>query len=797
MTSIVFRSLARMRRLHLFIILLFLFCWFGPFSLIFNNSYSDDDTFDTFGLRPPQDPYYSQPDASQKSPQSSGKKNKGLYGSSASVKDLLGYYMPGKSQTNHHEILSAKRADYSIKPIVYVFPQFHPIPENDKFWGVNFTEWTNVKKLTVSKEGTETQRPAKEVGFYNLLDLSTRKRWTETMKKSRIHGIVYHHYWFGYPVMDGVLKAMLKDGHPDIPFMLNWANEPWTVRWDGMDIPSGDGVILAQNYGGPEDWRKHYDWMVPFFKHPNYIRVNGKVQMMIYNPSHMGDTGKRMFEAWRIWASEDPAIGGMDVIETKIDSDNPDSRGPTDAMNEFGFRSGGGKDYSLWPSIGRSHRIYYRGAMVSWDNTPRHATDGGGDVVVFAHPRLWKGKMTPAPPPLSPQRSDPNPPGEENFFFINAFNEWGEGNTLEASVRWGDGFMRALDEAMEYADKQIPWRSHLLEQNTGLIKEVANNVSQVDVCVIIRDYKPTYPWGEPWTLSQTLESLRNMQNKRWRGVVANVLPAGNTRFVDVTLLDAQDARVVSAAVPEDVLKKSGEAPNAAEVTDWVIKNIDTISPSCGRAKYMLITNATNRYEPDTFDAAEKSESDIIGLNFESRESMDFADAALAENYTWDQRCERFKDGTTQNRRAATADAELLDLGAVLINMRRWRDENVHLAQTGNTHGEASVLRELNKSTRSPWKWASPAVDPSVSCHLLHADSMTTCLRTGRLWADLPKVEPFKSGCYSGFQLQYAYGGHKVTELYDYSRFHKDPYCVRLSQDMYEGVTSGKIDLKGS
>ncbi|KAK1974132.1 hypothetical protein LZ30DRAFT_427498 [Colletotrichum cereale] len=395
-------------------------------------------------------------------------------------------------------------------------------------------------------------------------------------------------------------------------------------------------------------------------------------------------------------------------------------------------------------------------------------------------------------------KSDPNPPREENFFFINAFNEWGEGNTLEASVRWGDGFIKALDDAMEYADKQIPWRPHLLEQNIGLAKEVANNQSQVDVCVIVRDFNPTYPWGAPWTLSQTLESLRNMQNKRWRGVVVNVLPAGNTRYVDVTLLDAQDARVVSAAAPEGVLKKSGEVPNAAEVTDWVIKNIDTISPSCGRAKYMLITNATNRYEPDTFDAAEKSESDIIGLNFESRDSMDFADAARAENYTWDQRCERFKDGTTQNRRAATADAELLDLGAVLINMKRWRDESVHLAQSETTYGEVGVLRELNKSTGWPWTWASPAVDASVSCHLLHADSMTTCLRTGRLWADLPKVEPFQSGCYSGNQLQMAYAGRKkVPEQYDYDRFDEDPFCVRLSQDMYEGVTSGKITLKGS
>ncbi|KAK1974133.1 glycosyltransferase WbsX-domain-containing protein [Colletotrichum cereale] len=391
MTSVVFRSLARMRRQHLYIIFSLLFCWFGPFSYIYNNSYSDNDTSDTFGLGPPQDPYYTQPDASRKFHQSSNKDDKGLYGSSPSVKDLLGYYMPGKAQTNHYKLSPAKRADHSIKPIVYVFPQFHPIPENDEFWGVNFTEWTNVKKVTVTTWGTETPRPAEEVGFYNLLDLSTRKRWTETMKKSRIHGIVYHHYWFGYPVMDGVLKAILKDGHPDIPFMLSWANEPWTVRWDGADRPNGDGTLLAQNYGGIEDWKKHYDWMVPLFKHPNYIRVNGKVQMMIYNPSHMGDMGKRMFEAWRIWASEDPAIGGMDVIETKLEGDSPDSRGSTDAMNEFGFRSGGGMDASQWPHIGRAHRIYYRGAQVSWDNTPRHATDGGGFALTFAHPQLWKG----------------------------------------------------------------------------------------------------------------------------------------------------------------------------------------------------------------------------------------------------------------------------------------------------------------------------------------------------------------------------------------------------------------------
>lgn len=92
--------------------------------------------------------------------------------------------MPGK-QTHNHAAVSEALPEYSIKPIAYVFPQFHAIPENDKFWGENFTEWVNVKKLTINKYGVEVIRPAKEIGFYNLLDLETRKRWTDTIKKSQ------------------------------------------------------------------------------------------------------------------------------------------------------------------------------------------------------------------------------------------------------------------------------------------------------------------------------------------------------------------------------------------------------------------------------------------------------------------------------------------------------------------------------------------------------------------------------------------------------------------------------------
>ncbi len=123
---------------------------------------------------------------------------------------------------------SQKHSDgfqYSIKPLAYVFPQFHAIPENDEFWGVNFTEWTNVKKVTHNAYGQETLRPTEEVGYYNLLDRSTRARQAQLLRDTGFYGIVFHHYWFGRPVMDKVLLSLLHDGEPDLPFMLNWANE--------------------------------------------------------------------------------------------------------------------------------------------------------------------------------------------------------------------------------------------------------------------------------------------------------------------------------------------------------------------------------------------------------------------------------------------------------------------------------------------------------------------------------------------------------------------------------------------
>lgn len=147
--------------------------------------------------------------------------------------------------------------------------------------------------------------------------------------------------------MDKSLLAMLEDGQLDVPFMLSWANEPWTVRWDGAASEDNDGTLLAQDYGNSTEWRRHFDWMAPFLRHPKYIRSGGKAQFVVYSPGQIGDTGKRMFAKWRRWAAEDPDIRGMDIVETLWSAvgDCPPERGHTDAINEFMPHSGWtGKD---------------------------------------------------------------------------------------------------------------------------------------------------------------------------------------------------------------------------------------------------------------------------------------------------------------------------------------------------------------------------------------------------------------------------------------------------------------------
>lgn len=493
-----------------------------------------------------------------------------------------------------------------------------------------------MKKVTHNQFGLETLRPHESIGLYDGLSFETRRRYGKFLKDYGFHGAVFHHYWFaGRPVMEHVIEEMLKDGEPSIPFMLSWANEPWSARWDGKD---GSGVLIAQEYGFHEAWRKHFDWLLPFFKHPKYIRSEGKVQFVVYNPGHVSHLGPYMWAAFRQWAVEE-GLGGMDIIETRWGDDGAEAwRGhPPDAVNEF-HPHVAGRDPVIYTAIRKLARVYHRGTLACWDTTPRHPTDGRAVAEPFCNPKSFKWQLVEM---FRKIKSDPNPIGAENFLFVNALNEWGEGNSLEPSAQFGDGYGVAMREAVEISEREHVWFDVQTEDSLARNQEILPLMNTTaDVCVLVRT-SPENAEHREFRLTTMLQSLVAQKNRNWRAVVVQT-DKRDFNGLDQLVLRSLDSRIRLLPRPGDDDSHILEADDGGwTATDWFIKNLRKSDPSCAHARYLLVTDGGNTYEPDAFNAASKGWGDMIGLNVESRQTL--WDHPLLQNMTWNETCTRLED----------------------------------------------------------------------------------------------------------------------------------------------------------
>ena len=165
--------------------------------------------------------------------------------------------------------------------IAYYLPQYHPIPENDAWWGNGFTEWTNVAKAKPLFRGHYQPHIPADLGFYDLRVPEVREAQAALAREAGIEGFCYWHYWFGGKrLLERPFDEVLASGKPDFPFCLAWANASWTGIWYGAD----DRILQEQTYPGLEDHRAHFEALLPAFKDPRYIRVDGKPLFMIFQP---------------------------------------------------------------------------------------------------------------------------------------------------------------------------------------------------------------------------------------------------------------------------------------------------------------------------------------------------------------------------------------------------------------------------------------------------------------------------------------------------------------------------------
>lgn len=172
-----------------------------------------------------------------------------------------------------------------IKTIAYYLPQFHSIPENDKAWGKGFTEWTNTKKAKPMFEGHYQPKVPLNENYYCLLDDDIKIWQANLAKQYEVFGFCYYHYWFkdGRMLLEKPAEQMLTNSKIDIPFCFSWANENWSKRWDG----GNQELIAVQDYGTKEDWKRHLEYLIPFFKDNRYITLDGNPVFLIYKPEEI------------------------------------------------------------------------------------------------------------------------------------------------------------------------------------------------------------------------------------------------------------------------------------------------------------------------------------------------------------------------------------------------------------------------------------------------------------------------------------------------------------------------------
>lgn len=375
-----------------------------------------------------------------------------------------------------------------MRIIAFYLPQFHAIPENNEWWGDGFTEWTNMKAAKPLFKGHYQPRIPLNNNYYNLLDDETMAWQIDLAKQYGVYGFCFYHYWFdGHMLLQKPMENMLKDPDLNIPYCISWANENWTNAWKA----NGDvKTLIQQTYGKEDEWKRHFDYLLPFFKDPNYILEDNKPFFVIYRPEIIPCLNE-MLDCWNRLAKENGFDGmvfayqqlsyhileGRDESRFKYNIEYQPGYARYDIqMNQeskvgqlaFKFRNTvrkivSGIDKTIGTNISAKlarnmlqtedydclcNEIIQRkpdsdkaipGMFVGWDNTPRRGK--AGRVCLGSTPEKFKKYLK-----LQIENAEKN--YKKDMIFVFAWNEWAEGGYLEPDSANEYEYLKAIKDAL-------------------------------------------------------------------------------------------------------------------------------------------------------------------------------------------------------------------------------------------------------------------------------------------------------------------------------------------------------------
>jgi hypothetical protein len=350
--------------------------------------------------------------------------------------------------------------------IAFYLPQFHPIPENDEWWGKGFTEWTNVGKAKPLFKGHYQPRVPADLGYYDLRVPETREEQAKMAREAGIEGFCYWHYWFGNGkrLLERPFNEVLASGKPDFPFCLAWANHSWKGIYCGV---KSKNTLIEQTYNGMEDYKQHFYTVLPAFQDKRYMTVDGKPIFLIFSPLEIPDSFE-FIDCWqklalmnglkgihfvahtyfpyeinqllsmgynavnivRLFEYQRTEISFMAKVRNKI-SREIFKHGYwcqyKDAMNCFSGVED--KEENIYPTL-----------IPNWDHTPR--TGKQGSMLKNSTPNLFYRHARKMIESVKQKEE------EHRIILLKSWNEWAEGNYMEPDLRYGKGYLNALKKVL-------------------------------------------------------------------------------------------------------------------------------------------------------------------------------------------------------------------------------------------------------------------------------------------------------------------------------------------------------------